>query len=469
MKRIAYELYDANLSIRENAQELGCSEAALRKHLKNTGIDRRYDAYYVRWRKIKDFFEANPSATLAQANQELGYSPHTIRKYKSISEQELEEAFRDTIKVSNFDIRNKNSIKTISYDQTEILAWIMRLYNNRLPFDCDLTASKCIFWKSLPKPEHLFDVNPQIEGVQHLSEADNLKDCSFNSVVFDLPFLVSKGAMSKIKERFTYFESVDEIYKANDEMLKRSYRLLKEQGLLVVKTMDICHGNKQIWISDYVIKKAEELGLELIEKFILLSNLRLFARTRQQKVARKYHSYFFVFRKKTTQIQVRPIKAMLLDFDHTLFDTRADEEVRKNTTNKDWDVIYSKIPEYQLYNGWREVFERAKTKGVKIAIISTAKKDLIQKTLDYFGLQCDIIVGWQRCYQKPHPHLVEMALNKLQVSKDYVISIGDSVVDMEMSQNGGVRFIGALWDSQESNDLKIGDVICSPKDILGFI
>jgi phosphoglycolate phosphatase-like HAD superfamily hydrolase len=62
-----------------------------------------------------------------------------------------------------------------------------------------------------------------------------------------------------------------------------------------------------------------------------------------------------------------------------------------------------------------------------------------------------------------------MALNKLQVSKDYVISIGDSVVDMEMSQNGGVRFIGALWDSQESNDLKIGDVICSPKDILGFI
>ena len=298
MNRIAYELYDTNLSIRENAQELGCSEAALRKYLKNTGVDRRYDAYYVRWRRIKDFFEANPSATLVQANQELGYSLHTIRKYKSISEQELEKAFRDTIKESNFDIRNKNSIKSISYDQTEILAWIMRLYNNRQPFDFDLTASKCIFWKSLPKPEHLFDVNPQIEGIKHLSEADNIKDCSFNSVVFDLPFLVSKGAMSKIKERFTYFESVDEIYRANNEMLERSYRLLKEQGLLVVKTMDICHGNKQVWISDFVIKKAEELGFELIEKFILLSNLRLFARTRQQKVARKYHSYFFVFVKK---------------------------------------------------------------------------------------------------------------------------------------------------------------------------
>ena len=61
--------------------------------------------------------------------------------------------------------------------------------------------------------------------------------------------------------------------------------------------MDISHGNKQIWISDYVIKKAEELGLELIEKFILLSNLRLFTRTHQQRVARKYHSYFLVFKK----------------------------------------------------------------------------------------------------------------------------------------------------------------------------
>ena len=298
MKRIAYELYDANLSIRENAQGLGCSEAALRKYIKNTGVDRRYDAYYVRWKRIKDFYEANPSATLVQANQELGYSPHTIRKYKSISEQELEEAFRDTIKVSNFDIRNKNSIKTISYDQTEILSWTMKLYNNRQPFDCDLTASKCIFWKSLPKPEHLFDVNPQIEGVKHLSEVDKLCDGSFNSIVFDLPFLVSKGAMSKIKERFTHFESVDEIYRANDEMLERSYRLLKGQGLLVIKTMDICHGNKQVWISDYVIRKAEELGFELIEKFILLSDLRLFPKTHQQKIARKYHSYFFVFKKR---------------------------------------------------------------------------------------------------------------------------------------------------------------------------
>ena len=148
-----------------------------------------------------------------------------------------------------------------------------------------------------PQPNLKFDKYPQVEGVVPLYEADSLSDESFNSIVYDLPFIVSSGAMSKIKERFTHFENVEELYQANDEMLERSYRLLKEQGLLVVKTMDISHGNKQIWISDYVIRKAEELGLELIEKFILLSNLRLIARTHQQRVARKYHSYFLVFKK----------------------------------------------------------------------------------------------------------------------------------------------------------------------------
>ena len=267
------------------------------KYLRGKDIDRKYDGLYVKWKKIQDFYKQNPTSSLRQASNEIGYSINTIRKYKNISEDELCVLKRDIQKVSSFDIRNKNSIKTISYDQTEILAWIMTLYNNRCPFDCDLTASKCIFWKSLPKPQYLYDKYPQVEGVKPLSEADLLPNESFNSIVFDLPFIVSNGAMSKIKERFTHFESVEDLYQAKDEMLERSYRLLKKQGLLVVKTMDISHGNKQIWISDYVIRKAEELGLELIEKFILLSNLRLFARTHQQRVARKYHSYFLVFKK----------------------------------------------------------------------------------------------------------------------------------------------------------------------------
>ena len=298
MRKISYRLYDPNLNISENAKNMGCSISALKKYLQSKEIDRKFDGLYVRWKNIKGFYDKNPKISLRQASIELGYSINTIRKYKSITEEELYESKRDTIKVSLFDICNKNSIKSISYNQTEILAWIMTLYNNRKPFECDLTASKCIFWKSLPVPNYLFDMYPQIEGVRQLYEVDKFNDGFFNSIVFDLPFLIEKNSSSYlIKKRFTHFDSVEGLYEANDEMLQRSYRLLKDKGLLVVKTMDFNHGGKQLWISDYIVQQASKLGFELIEKFILLAKNRLMGRAHQQKTARKYHSYFFVFRK----------------------------------------------------------------------------------------------------------------------------------------------------------------------------
>lgn len=166
------------------------------------------------------------------------------------------------------------------------------------------------------------------------------------------------------------------------------------------------------------------------------------------------------------------VKALILDFDHTIFNTDADNEVRKISKVKDWDLIFSKIPEYKLYDGWREVFSEAKAKSIKIAIVSTAKKDLIQRTFKHFQLDCDVIVGWQRCYKKPNPKLIEMALDKLKVNKDEVISIGDAVVDKQMSDNGGVRFIGAIWDCEHEEsiqELKQGKVLNTPRDLLSYI
>ena len=171
------------------------------------------------------------------------------------------------------------------------------------------------------------------------------------------------------------------------------------------------------------------------------------------------------------------VKALILDFDHTIFNTDADWEVRKKKIKEkekieDWDLVYSKIPEYKLYNGWREVFSDAKAKGIKIAIVSTAKKDLIQRTLKHFQLDCDVIIGWRRKPQKPDPKLIEIALDKLKVNKDEVISIGDSVDDKQMSDNGGVRFIGAIWDCEHEEsiqELKQGKVLNTPRDLLSYI
>ena len=165
------------------------------------------------------------------------------------------------------------------------------------------------------------------------------------------------------------------------------------------------------------------------------------------------------------------IKALILDFDMTIFDTRADNDVRKAKKGKDidWDEVHSVIPQYRLYDGWREVFAWCKVNHIKIGILSTAKTELINRTLTFFGIECNAVVGWQLFHRKPSAKLVEMILKKLNVRCDEVISIGDSVVDKEMSDNGGVRFIGAIWDSEDID--KLQDCICisTPSEIMNVV
>lgn len=300
-KKVAYELYNPNLSIRDNASVLRCSEAAIRKFIKKASIDRRYDAQYSKWKKIQDFNRANPNVTYKEKSETLKMAVATIRKYEKMDEAELDMLHRDTDKVSNFDIKNVNCIKSISYSQDEILLWIMHLYNDDKPFECDLTYSKGNFYnKSVPQPQHKYDKYPQTEDTKKLEESDLLPDKQLNSIIYDLPFLISDGSTDFIiKDRFTHFFSAEEAYNVNDEMLSRAHRLLRKKGRLVVKTMDIAaSGSRQYWISDYVLQKAKETGFRLKDKFILLAHHRLMHNLRKQRAARKFHSYFFVFEKK---------------------------------------------------------------------------------------------------------------------------------------------------------------------------
>lgn len=298
LKRIQYELYDPSLSVEDNAVVLGCSPATVRKFIRSRDIDRKFDAAYCRWKAVKDFNSKHPDSSYSEKRKVLGLSVNTIKKYEALSEEQVFRSKRDTNKISQFDIRNKNAIRSVSNNQTEILRWIIHLYNNDKTFEADLTASKLYFYKRVPKPVHLYDKYPQLDEVKNLSEADSLPEGVFTSIVYDLPFVISQGKTSIIRERFSHFHTVEELYGANDEMLDRAYRLLHNNGILVVKTMDVASMGKQYWVSDYVLAKAKEKGLELLDKFILVANVKLFCRTRAQHCSRKWHSYFFVFKKR---------------------------------------------------------------------------------------------------------------------------------------------------------------------------
>ena len=117
----------------------------------------------------------------------------------------------------------------------------------------------------------------------------------------DLPFIVKnseKDAQSSmIAQRFNCFYSVEELYQANIDMLNLAYSKLHKGGFLVVKTMDFVYAAKQYWIGYFVQNKAAEKGFILEDIFILISKHKILSTKGKQHHARKFHSYFFVFKK----------------------------------------------------------------------------------------------------------------------------------------------------------------------------
>lgn len=290
--------YNPQLSIRENAMINNVSEASIRLYIKSNNIDRRNDEKNKKSKTIQALKNKYPNITIREMQQQLGLSYNTIAKYLRINNN----LFSTPPKISAFDLsKAENIIKSVSDSTNEILLSIMSLYNNSQLIECDLTYSKGVFWEKIQSPKFKFDKFPIDENVRPLSETEKLPDNSFSSIIFDLPFLVKdeKSAKSSlISQRFDSFRSVDGLYHVNSKMLALSYRLLKDKGLLVIKTMDIYHNGRQYWVSDYVVTKAIETGFVLIDKFILLSKSKLLSPSgRVQHCARKWHSYFFVLKK----------------------------------------------------------------------------------------------------------------------------------------------------------------------------
>lgn len=228
------------------------------------------------------------------------------------------------IEKENFDVENENSItndniiRNISFSQKGILKNIMKLYNNDKPFECDITASELKFYlktktdnDEIPVPKYLFDVCPQSDEIQKITPFEKIpmEDKSVGSIVFDPPFVISpktcKSILSNkegsclIHRRFASFYPVSELYYNYFWWIKDCYRILKDDGILVVKCMSTVSGGYQHNTEEFVFMTAMSLGFYCVDKFILNAKSRLVSSSRYKKQchARKYTSVFYVFKK----------------------------------------------------------------------------------------------------------------------------------------------------------------------------
>ena len=196
-----------------------------------------------------------------------------------------------------------NIMKSVSDNQSEIIASIMSLYCPA-GFDLDPTYSKGVFYKKIPEPKLKYDLEPQIDDVLRADcRKLPLSNNSLASIMFDPPFVGGSrkdGKPGIIKERFGYYKTVPILWKFYRDAMDEFYRLLKPSGILVFKCQDTVECGKQYMSHVEITNYAYKIGFYPLDLFVLTAKNRLISpNQRQQQHSRKYHSYFLVFRKAT--------------------------------------------------------------------------------------------------------------------------------------------------------------------------
>lgn len=188
-------------------------------------------------------------------------------------------------------------IRSISYDQQEIINNILKLYNNSQPIDFDPCYNLGMFYKDnkVIAPGIKSDIKPLLPGVEKLDVQCLPFENKFNCIIFDPPFIVS-GKTSKMALRYGSFESVDELKEFYVNSFCSLQRSLKKKGLLIVKCQDFVNGRRNYIMLNYVLNLTRDFNFNVLDLFILLAKTRLTSIKKQQH-ARKFHSYFIVLRK----------------------------------------------------------------------------------------------------------------------------------------------------------------------------
>ena len=100
------------------------------------------------------------------------------------------------------------------------------------------------------------------------------------------------------------------------------------------------------------------------------------------------------------------------------------------------------------FDGVSKTLKQLKAAGMKMAIVSTKRSEMIFKGLDLLdadGVFDDVIGIDNVTKAKPDPEPILLALERLGATADEALMIGDNYHDIEGGKNAGVRTAGVAW------------------------
>ena len=194
----------------------------------------------------------------------------------------------------------------------DVFAQIMRLHVPEGSVVADVTWGKGVFWQRVRKGTYDVRATDIAMGVdcRELPYHDGEIDC----VVLDPPYMegffrsdanqkAGGGSYAAFREHYSnghekpekakWHDAVTELYR---EAGREAFRVLRRNGVLIVKCQDEVSANRQHLTHVEIINDYESLGFYAKDLFVIVRpNKPAVARLKKQVHARKNHSYFLVF------------------------------------------------------------------------------------------------------------------------------------------------------------------------------
>ena len=150
------------------------------------------------------------------------------------------------------------------------------------------------------------------------------------------------------------------------------------------------------------------------------------------------------------------------------------------TIGKELDRYRSKLfrkeflPQVKPFPKVRELFERIKDDGLRIALATSSHKDDVETYTDVAKIS-DLVdcqtTADEAGESKPAPDVFEAALSELDLAADRAIAVGDTRFDVEAAKKIGLRTIALLCgraaDEQTLRQAGAIAVYKDPADLLG--
>jgi hypothetical protein len=221
-------------------------------------------------------------------------------------------------------------------DNAEVFPKILALHVPKGATVADVTFGQGVFWKNVRSGDYALlasDIDAK-EGhgvfpskpieVQNGIDCRSLpyKDASLDAVVLDPPYmeglyrkekdhLAGSGTHSSFRHAYSNGKATEEggpkWHDAVVDMYLKAgweaYRVLKKEGVLIVKCQDEVSANKQRLTHVEIVTAYEAMGFYTKDLFVLVRvNRAGVSRLKKQEHARKNHSYFLVFQKRKVKI-----------------------------------------------------------------------------------------------------------------------------------------------------------------------